>query len=585
MYNRYARKEILKQVTKNHFKNHCKDFEDELKCHKMTYQSVSRAYEQGITIITRNKLYTIIYLSLLIIKDKIQLGDLLRYIREGHLSFDHVEHFFPEGMNTSSFNMNVYAGSSHLLCHNRVRETAVSLSKFLGISQKIRIQNLVELCERYCKELNLPQEIFECCKKLMSQSPPRMIFTPTTTLFPNYEARAIGYIIFVLKLLFGLDDETELELSNYARNVSAKAKQNGLNVPEMFVFDEWLRHIEYRKFVLRLHHFPTQFLYSKKVDDPDEYVAFLKEQNEKRDIDLQLTNDYQTLERLLGKLQANESFQNRQITFPITLTPFYDYSKCLAETPRIADDLLSIISLDFTKNSLDFVLKPYSYLKFVGEGEKVVVKQHGRNQNFEFVPVENIIEQSKRATQRQKENVVVSIGNDSQELRDTREKARDKERKIKSTDAETVLLNHKKGYKKLHLKNIKKVKKLSQDKTILSNDNSIETNDLNASLDSQIPRVVQYNPYEMHWLRSTRAERLPLEDFKPFFDKFPHSFRLVLGECARIVEQPEKCVFEEFNNVEIHWSYAVNFSRGERTNVAYDPELQKLVQRVESVFW
>lgn len=586
VYNRFARKEILKQTTKNHLKNHCKDFENELKCHRMTYQSLSRGYEQGVTMITRNKLYAIVYLSLLIVKDAIQLGDLLRYVREGHLSFDHVEHFFPEGLNTSGFNMNVYAGSSHLLTHNRLRETAATLAKFLEIPRKIRVQNLVELCERYCKELNLPREVFECCRRLMSQSPPRMMFGDRRKLIPNYEARAIGYVIFVLKLLFGLDDETEQELSKYARNVTAKAKQIGLKLPEMFVFDDWLKHIEYRKFVLRLYHFPTQFLYSKKIDDPNAYLAFLKEQNEKREADLTLTNEYQMLETILDKLQANESFQKHPINFPITLTPFYDYSKCLSGTPQIEDDLLPIIDLDFTKNSLDFVLKPYNYLKLLGENKRVVVKNHGRNLNFDFVPVENIPAQTAKITKLRNENVVVHIGNDLEEISDiTREKEGEIERENETTDAASVLLNHKKGYKKMHLRNIKKVKKLSKNEPALSSDTSLETNDLNSSTDSQISRVIQYNPYEMYWLHSTHVDTLAFEDFKPFFNELPHAFRLILSECARILEQSEKCVFEEFNNIEIHWGYSVNFRRDERINVAYDLELQKLVRKVEQTLW
>lgn len=60
----------------------------------MTYKTVSRKFRYGPLALSRNKVFGIIYLGLLMIKDKIQLGDMLRFIREGHLSYNKVEHFF-----------------------------------------------------------------------------------------------------------------------------------------------------------------------------------------------------------------------------------------------------------------------------------------------------------------------------------------------------------------------------------------------------------------------------------------------------------------------------------------------------------
>lgn len=71
--------------------------------------------------------------------------------------------------------------------------------------------------------------------------------------FPNYEGRAMSFILYTLKLLFGLDGQTELQLSRFACDINQTTHEN------MFVFSTWLRHIEYRKIVLAHQHFPTSF--------------------------------------------------------------------------------------------------------------------------------------------------------------------------------------------------------------------------------------------------------------------------------------------------------------------------------------
>lgn len=47
----------------------------------------------------------------------------------------------------------------------------------------------------------------------MTFSPPLVKFNKSRTHFLNYEGRAMAFIIFVLKLLLGLDGKTEYEIS------------------------------------------------------------------------------------------------------------------------------------------------------------------------------------------------------------------------------------------------------------------------------------------------------------------------------------------------------------------------------------
>lgn len=47
----------------------------------------------------------------------------------------------------------------------------------------------------------------------MARSPPNMEFNMKSHLIPNYEGRAMAFIIVTMKILFGLDGITEYEIS------------------------------------------------------------------------------------------------------------------------------------------------------------------------------------------------------------------------------------------------------------------------------------------------------------------------------------------------------------------------------------
>lgn len=62
--------------------------------------------------------------------------------------------------------------------------------------------------------------IFLYAARVFSSSPSKMSFSHKSPLFPNYEGRAIAYIIVVLKVLFGLDDVTEREISRVTEKIN-----------------------------------------------------------------------------------------------------------------------------------------------------------------------------------------------------------------------------------------------------------------------------------------------------------------------------------------------------------------------------
>ncbi|KAG5883504.1 hypothetical protein JTB14_013931 [Gonioctena quinquepunctata] len=212
-YNRYCIKELRKKMSQRHYEKHKLDHLNELNCHKFTYKDCSKSHQLGVHFLSPIKLYCTLYLGLLIIKDKIQLGDLLRFIREGHLSFNNYTQLFPENY-TDKF-LNIRNNCKNVLFSNRqFRVVAAKLAKFLEVTIYIGVPDLVELGRRYCQEMNLPDEIFLAVKNLLSKIHVKLKMTKKGDVIPNYEGRIMSLIIFTLKLLFGLDGETENHLSS-----------------------------------------------------------------------------------------------------------------------------------------------------------------------------------------------------------------------------------------------------------------------------------------------------------------------------------------------------------------------------------
>lgn len=57
-------------------------------------------------------------------------------------------------------------------------------------------------------------------ERLIALSPPKMIFDAKKSYIPNYEGRAMGFIIVVLKTLLALDGVTEYRISRIAEKIN-----------------------------------------------------------------------------------------------------------------------------------------------------------------------------------------------------------------------------------------------------------------------------------------------------------------------------------------------------------------------------
>lgn len=150
-YNVYSTREMKKKMSKKHVGKH-KIFDEDLKCHR---KITSKEYEFGVHFLSPIKIYCLLYLGLLITKDKLQLGDLLRFIREGHLSFNNYISLFPEEYSNKLLNI-ANNNKNAVLTSSSIRTYTAKMAKFLGVTTYIMVPDLNELCRRFCKEMNLP---------------------------------------------------------------------------------------------------------------------------------------------------------------------------------------------------------------------------------------------------------------------------------------------------------------------------------------------------------------------------------------------------------------------------------------------
>lgn len=525
-------------------------------------------------MITRNKLYSLIYLGLLIIKDDIQLSDMLRLIKEGHVSYNSVIHFFPEELQQNNAHLTNYLSRKMPLTHYSIRQVSAEMAKYLGITQNIPVQNLVNLCKRYCYELNLPDEILKCTLKLVAKAVPVMRVTKHCAVLPNYEARAISFIIFTLKLLFGLDDVTEYEFSNYAGIINNINKDSNLRLKEMFVFTDWMKHIQYRKCVLQKCNFPICFANDQSLNNVDLFTDFLNKNVFKcnEDIEVELSTDYQVYKKMLSDLISHDKNDDYpKVKFPTSLTPIRDYTDIILKS-HLKSECLSLLKDEYCESSLDFLLQPCIYLQLINKSEVVAVKHRGANKQFKFMKVQNYkIDQYKTQTLRRKW-ITVKIANTDEiveeaEVGDFKWIAKNK------LEADRVLNAHKIANEDRQILNVKKIKKLSNTnqfskKTIVHRDEDIYT--------------THYNSYETYWLSSIHLDRCGGEEgFEKVLSGLPHSFLLILEECADLLKLYKKHLLEEFIYLELYMCYITRFRIKSRKEVILDKEILKLINKAK----
>ncbi|XP_043668375.1 TATA box-binding protein-associated factor RNA polymerase I subunit B [Vespula pensylvanica] len=314
---------------------------------------ITTQYKTGPYIITPMKLWAIVYLALRIHKESIQLSDMLRYAREGHMSYYRLDHLVPSEVKLSQNDVNFLSQNTEIT-HKGMRRIAASMAKFIGI-KKMSCPNLFPLINRYCQELALPRGVLLYAERLIALSPPTMIFDYKKPCIPNYEARAMAFIIVVLKVLFGLDGITEHIISKTAEHINNVARKQDALDKKLFSFCEWQRYIECRKNILVNKHFPTKLKYNPSIPLKNHmYLKFLEFIKSKKDGEAPEVTNYKHLfprdlsdamKQCFEKLNQDNISSEDMTIFTPSLTPFHSYLQQLHDDS--SNEFPDILKTDF----------------------------------------------------------------------------------------------------------------------------------------------------------------------------------------------------------------------------------------------
>ncbi|XP_015597205.1 TATA box-binding protein-associated factor RNA polymerase I subunit B [Cephus cinctus] len=354
---------------------------------KLQEKYTRKQYLTSPNMVSPVKLWAILYLALRIHDQQIHLGDMLRFVREGHLSYYKMDHLIPPEIVLTKSDLNIITQTTEIT-HKAMRNTSARMAKFLGV-REITCPYFLPLISRYCQELQLPRGVLLYTERLIALAPPKMVFTLQNTMIPNYEARAMAFIIVILKLLFGLDGITEYEISRFAETTNQMVAESGRLDSTLFSFREWQRYIECRKALLTKLHFPTKLKYEQDLPSTSHlYLGFLKWMQSKKERDdteepkpkvampQELSN---AMSQCIGKLNENSLPLNAGETFAPSLTPQYSYLEQLLENSD--RDIPNLLRSNFAETKIAYTTKPEMVKKLIF-GDHVNLEVIDSNMHF-----------------------------------------------------------------------------------------------------------------------------------------------------------------------------------------------------------
>ncbi|XP_071626438.1 TATA box-binding protein-associated factor RNA polymerase I subunit B [Temnothorax longispinosus] len=342
------------------------------KRNKYKQSHVTTRYKTGPGLITPTKLWAILYLALRIHNQDIHLGDMIRYGREGHLSYYRLDRLVPPEVSLTRSDM-TFLSRAMDITHKGMRRIIGRMAKFLGVT-KIICPDLLSLVNRYCTELALPKSISSYAERLISLSAPKMTFDKKSCI-PTYEGRAMAFIIVVLKTLLSLDGITENGISNVADKINSARNDEGICDTKLFSFREWQKYIECRRAVLINAHCPTKLKYNPNVPDVNSlYIKFLDSTGSKTDREeaeirthkhLMPRDLVYAMKQCITNVSYTDLPLNEVNEFSPTLTPSHSYLEQLLEHPLY--DLPSMLRNDFSSAKSGHLTKSESIYKLTSQ--------------------------------------------------------------------------------------------------------------------------------------------------------------------------------------------------------------------------
>ncbi|CAB3371079.1 Hypothetical predicted protein [Cloeon dipterum] len=241
------------------------EFEDQASETESKSSLRSRHKDTKSIKLTRKTLLGVIYLALRLTNCKVQLFDLIRWLNYNHISYRWIEHMLPGESFLKGGDRELFGPKQSLLDRGTKSMVNLILTEAKHIHMildypYILPSDLHPLIPRLVRELCLPDELVDVISKLFLVAKPNLEFRPDISkhnYVPVAEIRVIAVVILVLKLLLGLDDLTEHQLSNW---VDAE-----VNKLELFSWARWVEFTELRKTILADHFFWAKQMFNKQA--------------------------------------------------------------------------------------------------------------------------------------------------------------------------------------------------------------------------------------------------------------------------------------------------------------------------------
>ncbi|KAH8354161.1 hypothetical protein KR084_002147 [Drosophila pseudotakahashii] len=378
----HARKSLKRHMSLKHLDKHSRDSKASMSCHGLRPKAKTlHAFERNMYCLSITKLYIVLGIALNMVEDDIQLTDLLRFIDEEHLTKRYMLTYLPENVATRGkalLNDMEFGNHKDKCTYRLLRQNIGYMSRYINLSE-FQKPNLHSLAERFIIELALPPRLVKYVGELIDLYPPKFANAMGPHSYPQYEARTMAYILYAMKLLFGLDDIKEQKISESAAKINEQLREvGGAAAPLLFVFTEWMQFVDIRKVIIshynqsfaRRFGVPTQI--GRQVDD-----ILVKERKEKElgydeaqsNPAMQrqhenLTHIFETMLRNHFGQSSQESMEKDRIEFQPSLTPAHSYFKrILLQASRPDGEKMSlripeVMHVDHSQRDLDpFVLE------------------------------------------------------------------------------------------------------------------------------------------------------------------------------------------------------------------------------------
>lgn len=395
---------------------------------------------------------------------------------------------------------------------------------------------------------------------------------------PNYEGRIICIIIFIIKLLYGLDGKTEVHLSNFAKLINDRKHKKYNN---MFVWDDWYSYIERRKSILNLTHFPTKYLLDPEGEEYDNlFINFIFDRSKSKNYEQKNILLMNVAKKNLEDLNSlQEMPTDHSIHFPVTMTPFRTYIETLQNSAniKIGDEAMEFDSLkNFSNCSISCLMYPTKFLKLIN-AKDCSITMGGANVKVKFTKLRSLnVDNSPNFVKEYEKKWEIAFGQikeNNLEFNNVLNKILDKYIKnvTQSPVTEVLETEHEDPdiSKKENLKNIQKGKRKKEHHEELFVSKKIKNsslyqvkNNVEEKKKEEIVKAVEQEKQSLHyvprydfWINIQEISYWTHEQWEKYFSSMPPNFRWLIEQCSLIVEQKPQELFTEYTIVEAYLTY------------------------------